>query len=640
MNISVPSFAERAVNWRMDTLVMATLVAAAWIATHRYQGIWHDGVLYAGQAVFRLDPLPFAKDLFFAFGSQDQFTVFTGIYSQVVQRLGLPEASALLLGVAHVAWLASVTWLLRGLLGGPAFWSALILIVVLPAGYGSSGIFSYGEAFLTARIWAEPLALLAVACIIRGYRIAALACLAFAAAMHPVIAFPAALFVFFFGFRGRQQAALILAGFAGLAILRAAGIPPFANLTQVMDPLWLDLSKARSPFIFLDDWQAGEYREPFFLALLLAVAAQCCTPLSRRVYGCGLGVFIVGMGLAALAIYWPGIVLIQMQAWRALWLVKILAIAAAVAWVQDTWRISPFSRLLVGGLVAGALTLDGTGLACAAAFSTLAIARHRFALEPRLPIWLFRLSWCVIALVIGETLFWELRLALPLFDFNDAQLSRLSLANRLLIIDKQFGWLIFPLLLLGIRWLLQRRPGSRLWLMAFSGTLLIFFCGHWAAGRSHLAEEEGTLGERGSADLTGIIGRDHLTHWSGGAPTLWLVLHRGSYASIMQTAGIIFSRQTAVEAERRLARLKSAGLPESTLDWRRRTEESQTRLTTSSGLIHLCHDPILDFVVLAQPVAGMTPMMTVRYSASEAKHHLYACAPLRAFPDPFSSSSL
>ena len=609
---------------------------AAWIATHRYQGIWHDGVLYAGQAVFRLDPLPFARDLFFAYGSQDKFTVFTGIYSQAVQRLGLPEATALLLGMAHVAWLVSVAWLLRGFLSGSAFWPALILIVVLPAGYGSSGIFSYGEAFLTARIWAEPPALLAVACIIRGHRIAALACLAFAAAMHPVITFPAAVFVFFFGFRGRQQAALVLAGFAGLAILRAAGIPPFANLTQAMDPIWLDLSKDRSPFIFLDDWQAGEFREVLFLALLLAVAAQGGTPHSRRVYGCGLGVFIVGMGLAALAIYWPGVVLIQMQAWRALWLVKILAIAAAVAWVQDTWRISPFSRLLVGGLAAGALTLDGTGLACAAAFSALAIARHRFALEPLMPLWLFRLGWGVIALVIGETLFWELRLALPLFDFNDAQLVRLSLADRLLIIGKQFGWLIFPPLLLGIRWLLQRRPGGHLWLWGFSAVLLLFFGGHWAAGRSHLAEEE-PLQARENAELSAIIGRDHLTHWSGGAPTLWLVLQRGSYASIMQTAGIIFSRQTAIEAERRLARLKSAGLPESSLDWRRRTGALPTNSTTRSGLIHLCHDPILDSVVLPQPVAGMTPMATVRHSVSGARHHLYACVSLRAFPDTLSA---
>lgn len=636
MNPSVPSFAGRAVNWRMDPLVLATLVAAAWIATHRYQGIWHDGVLYAGQAVFRLDPIPFARDLFFAYGSQDQFTVFTGIYSQAVQRLGLPEASALLFGVAHVAWLASVSWLLRGLLGGPAFWSALILIVVLPAGYGSSGVFSYGEAFLTARLWAEPPALIAVACIIRGHRISALACLVFAAAMHPVIAFPAALFVLFFGFRGRQQVVFILASFAGLAILRTVGILPFADLTQTMDRLWLDLAKDRSPWVFLDCWQAGEFQEPFFLALLLAVAAQGCAPQSRRVYGCGLGVFTVGMGLATLAVFWPGIVLIQMQAWRALWLVKILAIAAAVAWVQDTWRISPFSRLLVGGLAVGALTLDGTGLACIAAFAVLAIVRHRFALEPRLPIWLSRLAWGVIALVIGETIFWELRLALPLFDFNDTQLSRLLLADRLLIIDKQFGWLIIPPLLLGIRLLLQRRPGSRLWLMIFSGALLIFFGSHWAAGWSHLAEEE-AFGERGHAELSAIIGREHLVHWSGGAPTLWLVLHRGSYASIMQTAGIIFSRQTAIEAERRLARLKSAGLPESTLNWRRRTHTLPMPPITRSGLIHLCHDPILDFVVLPQQVAETAPMATVRAASSEEKYHVHACALLRAFPDPLSA---
>ena len=84
------SFRQLSAGLRLDTLTLGLFAAASWIATHRYHGIWHDGVLYAGQAVFRLDPLPFAKDLFFAFGSQDQFTVFTGIYSQVVQMLGLP----------------------------------------------------------------------------------------------------------------------------------------------------------------------------------------------------------------------------------------------------------------------------------------------------------------------------------------------------------------------------------------------------------------------------------------------------------------------------------------------------------------------------------------------------------------------
>ena len=46
-------------------LALALLTFAIWGATHRYSGIWHDGVLYAGQALNRLYPERFVGDLFF-----------------------------------------------------------------------------------------------------------------------------------------------------------------------------------------------------------------------------------------------------------------------------------------------------------------------------------------------------------------------------------------------------------------------------------------------------------------------------------------------------------------------------------------------------------------------------------------------
>ncbi|SBT03475.1 membrane hypothetical protein [Candidatus Accumulibacter aalborgensis] len=547
MNCRLASFSRFFASSHLDTLILAMFAVAAWMATHPYQGIWHDGVLYAGQAIFRLDPALFAKDLFFAYGSQDGFTAFTGIYALAIRELGLPAASALLLGMAHVAWVASVAWLLRGLLSGLAFWQALILVTVLPATYGSLGVFAYGEPFLTARIWAEPPALLAVACIVRGYRVAAIASLAFAAAMHPVIAFPAALFVFFFGFRGRQQWAIVAAGGVVLATLCASGIPPFANLTQTMDPLWLDLSAARSPWVFLDHWSAIEYREPLFLALLLTTAALLSVRDSRRLWWSVLGVFLVGMGLAFLAVYWPAVPLVQMQPWRVLWLVKILAIAAAIVLLQDNWSVSPFSRMLLGGLAACALTLDSTGLFCAAPLFMLLVIRHRLALEPRLPPWLSPLIWGVIVVVIGEKVFWEVLLSSPVLDFTGPLFANLSLANRVLIIAQQSDWLVFAPLLLGAWCLLHHRPRSRRWLFLLSATFMVFFAAYWQAGSRNQVVKD-PLRETAYAELAHLIQAQHLTYWGDGLPTLWLNLHRGSYASPQQAAGIIFSRQTAINA--------------------------------------------------------------------------------------------
>ncbi len=120
---------------------------------------------------------------------------------------------------------------------------------------------------------------------------------------------------------------------------------------------------------------------------------------------------------------------------------------------------------------------------------------------------------------------------------------------------------------------------------------------------------------------------------------LWLVLHRGSYASPQQAAGIIFSRLTAIEAERRLARLKRLGYTDSRFD---RAPKAIAQPTTTAvnldGLIHACHDPILDFVVLPRVVVGAIPKTTVRLPPSEGIYHLYACASLRLLPDPFPAS--
>jgi len=636
MNAGPSALRQVLASVRPHTLALPILVAAAWIATHRYQGIWHDGVLYAGQAVFRLDPGPFSRDLFFAYGSQDGFTLFTAIYALAIEKLGLPVASTLLLATAHVAWLAAAAFLLRAFLAGLAFWLALILVAMLPGGYGSGGVLAYGESFLTARIWAEPAALLAVACILRGYRILAVGSLLFAAAMHPIIAFPAALFVLFFALRGFRQSLLGLGVLAVAVLLACAAIPSLSALAQGMDPLWQGLSRARSPFVFLDLWQANEFREPLFLGLLLSTAALAAGEESRRLWWSALGVLCAGMGLAFMAIHWPAVLVVQMQPWRVLWLAKILAIAAAMVLARDAWSTSAYGRILVAALLACALAVDGTGLLAAVPLLLLLVAARRLAIEPRrLPAGLVWSAWAVIALLIGERIFSAAQLSFLPLDFAAADFARLSVGDRLAMVLRDAAWFVFPPLLVGAWLLIVHCPRSRPWLALVLAGSLLFIAGHWRQGGvNRVAEDQLQVG--GHAELARIIQAHHLTYWGDGLRNLWLVLHRGSYASASQAAGAIFSRQTAVEAERRLARVRPLGLADSIFE-RVPTAPAQSskRPTTVDDLVHACHDPILDFVVLLQPVPGATPMTVVSLYPSGPDYRVYACAPLRAVPDPF-----
>lgn len=624
---------------QLEALVLAMLAAASWIATHRYPGLWHDAVLYAAQALYRLDPAPFANDLFFAYGSQDGFTAFSPLYALAIQELGLPTASLLLLSIAHLAWLAAAAFLLRGIVRGPAFWAALILVVVLPPTYGPFDVFSYGEPFLTARSWAEPSALLAVACILRGHRVAAIASLAFAAAMHPVMAFPAALFVFFFGFRWRQQLLLGLACLFTVAMLAQQGIPPFTGLAHKVDPLWLGLLVERSPILFLDQWPSEAYREPIFLSLLLTTAALLADPENRRPWWSAIGVLLSGVGLALLAVSWPGALLLQMQPWRVLWLAKIFAIAAAVVLVRDACSSSPYSRILLGSLAACAFTVESSGLVCAVLLAGLLVARQRLGSDPHLPRWIIWIAWGAIALIIGERIFWAVTISSVSLDFTAPSFANLTLANRISIVFKESGWFVFPPLMFGVWWLLRHRPGSHRWLAPVVGVLLLFFAIQWRQ-TSYNGVAENRLQETGDAELARIIRPQHLTYWGDGHSKLWLMLHRASYASSQQAAGIIFSRQTAIEAERRLGRLKRLGLTDSNFKRVPAAADQSGHVSTTrfDGLIHVCHDPILDFVVLSKSVAGVSPMTTIRLPPSGQEYYLYACASLRSVPDPFPSA--
>ena len=77
-----------------------------------YYGIRHDGALYLGQALLRLDPGNLSSDLFFKYGSQADFTVFPYFVASLLRHF---DAASVFL-VMTVSSLALFWWPV------PAFW--------------------------------------------------------------------------------------------------------------------------------------------------------------------------------------------------------------------------------------------------------------------------------------------------------------------------------------------------------------------------------------------------------------------------------------------------------------------------------------------------------------------------------------
>jgi hypothetical protein len=81
------------------------------------------------------------------------------------------------------------------------------------------------------------------------------------------------------------------------------------------------------------------------------------------------------------------------------------------------------------------------------------------------------------------------------------------------------------------------------------------------------------------------------------------------------------------------------GLSDSRFDWEPSLTDNTSKISPSlDGLIHVCHDPILDYVVLSKSIQGVMPRAIGYLTRPGVKYHLYACLPLRTLPDPFPPS--
>jgi hypothetical protein len=143
--------------------------------------------------------------------------------------------------------------------------------------------------------------------------------------------------------------------------------------------------------------------------------------------------------------------------------------------------------------------------------------------------------------------------------------------------------------------------------------------------------------------LRELIPPGSLTYMEGGHGYLWFVLGRPSYASHHQAAGVIFSRKTALEAQRRLNAVALLGRPDGRLQWRPLVLDTTTmagmeklKSIPAQALISVCQDPILDYAVLRRPLRGdpavepsATISLALQRGGSPVRLYVFECRRLR-----------
>ena len=596
------------------------MLVTLWLALHGYHGLTGDGQIYAFQALARLHP-QFAADLYLQNTSQDQFTLFSPLYAWCIDLLGL-ENAARLLTLLFTLWFLAAAWsFAAAVTGRDTAWLAVAFLLIIGGDYGASGVFQILEPYLTARLPAEALIITALGCHVRGMKRLGL-WLAFSALfIHPLMALPGLLLLVCLRLPIRVGVLSAIGGiFATLAIAAVAiNLPTASPVLTVMDAPWWEVVRERSQFLFLQLWSVHDWDVnvlPFISLWFTAVAvtderiSKLCVA-AALVGAAGLAVAFIGGLIGPVAIF------VQGQAWRWVWIAVFVGAVLVPLTALQTWRDERCGPLCALLLVSGWTLPAIDGTVCVALALIVWSARAHIssrsaryfrwlsaALGSAIVVWILTKCWAlgvlqvqgmfalrIPAVLLCALVWWGLRS------------SRIAWAPVLVsVVLAAFSALIFP--------------------AAFKQSRAL-------AAAADIRE---------FADWTNVIPPTStvlvVPPQDVGA-FVWFTLGRPNYLAVNQSTGVVFSRKTALEVQRRSEVLLPLMDPNWKILTRLRakpgsepTNGDTTRPLTSENLIRVCGDPLLGFVISPKKV-GFSPLRH-DHAGAWKDWNLYDCRKVRS----------
>ena len=628
-------------NWTekrpRSVFAIALSLAVLFLLTHPYTGIRHDAILYTAQALYNAHPENFSHDLFFEYGSQDRWTIYGRIFSKLIAAFGLRTSNLGCLIATQALWWSGMWRLTKKLLPEPWHWLALFFIAGMPADYGAGLVFSYDEGFLTARLPAEALGLWAIASLLeRRYRVA-IALTIVATAVHPLIGGASFVFVML-GLMPRMKWWWLLP--LALMTFAVVEMPPFKGLhLHPFDPEWRSIARYNLPFLFPTLWSLTAWSK---VCWAIALPAMLCVPRTRdhgTLWSNLTLIGIAGVALTTIAdLTGQDALWIQLQPWRALWLLTLMQWPAAILLVRRECHTRP---TLIWLLAICWLLLDVGGGFIAL---TIAAALHATARQPapaaprtRLRDLAAPLRYTWIGTALGAAVVWIV--------FQCAyQVGRAAYPTGSVRLD--IPWLetlihthlAVTLVALFVILNLSRKRIAVVGLPA----ILAAFAAYGIVNIDQRSEPsrimEAGVDRADFAPFEDTVARGDIVYWDGPADEIvypWLMMRTSSYYSSAQAAGLIFHRRTTFEAVRRVELIKqdpNSARPrgDDTLGKKSTVFISKYEYVplTRTGIRQICADPVLDFIVSHRHY----PELATRHAWSPKPQNtvwLYDCRSIR-----------
>jgi hypothetical protein len=603
----------------------------------------HDARLYSLQSLNYAEDGAYADDVFLRYGSQDQFTLFSRVVGPMVAVLGVRAAFFACYLVFNSFFILALFRLVRTLVADPVIATlSLIYLVTAPLSYGGFDIFTVHEQFFTPRIVGTTFTLFALERMLNRHFAQALLLLIAGSLMHPLMAFGGLMiwagYVASTYLPTRVFAGLLIATLlGGVAILSipTVGTQLFGN----MDPDWHHMIRVAVGYNYPDTWTFKDWLNvtvSFAAPTAACLALYYDDPERRRL--CAIVALAGAVGLAATlaASYLPYALLFQGQPYRVLWILKVFQVPLGFLLIAR-WSGEPKARFAALGLAAFFCITHyaANELAILAIAVTVSIGVSRLQGESEPNAWWYAAARGLALGALGWVAYrcW-------------------FVINERAVIVEQFDfceWAMFDLVL-PVFWLAALCIASARWQDALAckpvacvaaGVALMVPVAFFAAEAAPELRRHHT---RYGADVELV--RDFLRDRAGTPrrPTVywcmrrvdlvWSDVHANSYFHLLQTAGVMFNRETADEIERRvpliakfeMARQRSAAV---FLDADGMVAmENMLKIPYDSpspskeDLVRLCREPGLDYVVIEQEFPGL-------YSATNGRIFVYECYKVR-----------
>lgn len=318
-------------------LAAALWIAALWLALHPLVGLAHDAILYAGQALARLDVSAYVGDAFLTLSGQDRFTVATALTSRLYPIFGIGPTHAALLLLTQSLSAVLLFLLVRSLAGlGPAL-AGVLLYAGAAHGYGPHQVFATAEPFVTARSFAEPLVWAGLLALRHARRAPAGLLLAAASLMHPLIALPG--WVVWWCREFARDRRWLWALPAVALVLLLAPVFGVESLLSRFDPTWREIVELRNT-VFIAQMDVNDVCKALLAGLVVWQVAR----LSQSDGGILRAVVLMSILLVGAAAWLAdilGLVLAtQLQLWRGLWILQGLGVVLWPWWAWHQMRTS------------------------------------------------------------------------------------------------------------------------------------------------------------------------------------------------------------------------------------------------------------------------------------------------------------